>query len=269
MNIKLLVSDIDDTLIGNDLKLSQRTIDTIKKVQDKGVKVAIATGRTHDSALPYVDQLNLHGPVLSFQGAVVIDSITKETLRYCPLPLELAKEVLVFAEEHDCYAQYYSMDKMFIEEHCKESDGYIKLTSVPATAVGAPLVEKLDFDPVKILCIADTEKIGRLYELAKERFGDTMEIARSKQHYLEFTHPDANKGEAVKLLAKRYGIPMEEVMTIGDGLNDISMIKAAGLGVAIGNAYEATKAVADVIAAPQDEDGAAKAMEKYILNIES
>ena len=266
MNIKLLVSDIDDTLIGDDLKLSQRTIDTIKKVQDKGVRVAIATGRTHDSAYPYVDQLNLHGPVLSFQGAVIVDTLTKETIRYCPLPYEQAKEVLAFAEEHECYAQYYAMDKMFIEKHCAESDGYISLTKVPAEEVGAPLKDKLDFDPIKVLLIADAEKIGRLYDIAKERFGDSMEIARSKQLYLEFTHPDANKGEAVKILAKRYNIPMEEVMTIGDGLNDIPMIKAAGLGVAIGNAYEATKAVADVIAEPQDEDGAAKAMEQYILN---
>ena len=265
MNIKLLVTDIDDTLIGHDLRLSQRNADAIKAARDQGVIVAIATGRMHDSAMPYVDRLDLHGPVLSYQGAVIIDSLTGETIRYCPLTLDLAKEALSFAAEHGVYAQYYTIGEYHMAQHCDESELYARLAGIRGIPVGGPLIDKLTFDPVKVLMVADDDTIATLFPLAQEKFGDRMEVARSKDFYLEFTHSKGNKGEAVKILAKRYNIPIDQVMTIGDGHNDISMLRTAGWGVAMGNADDEVKQAADAVTVAQDADGAAKAIERYVL----
>lgn len=266
MDIRLLICDIDDTLIGHDNVVSDRVRSTLDKVSERGITVAMATGRMHNSALPFVEMLGAHGPVISYNGALIIDTETGERMRHCPLSLEDARDVLRFAEETGTYAQYYSIDEYYIEEHNEASQGYHDAAGIRGIAVHRPLYEAIEFPPMKVLFICEPERKAEVYRMAQQRFGQRMEVVSSKDLYLEFTHRDANKGTACQALAAHYGVDQAHVMAIGNGHNDISMIQWAGWGVAVDNSSDEVKQAADAVTASQADDGAAQAIEQYILN---
>lgn len=265
MLIRLIVTDLDDTLLHDDHTISQRSLDTIRRAMDRGIAVAIATGRMVPSALPYARQLGLKGLLLCCQGAQVVDIETGEEIRLTTVPLALAQDVLRFARERGIYIQYYSTTTYYFEKTGEESEYYRHAAGIAGVETGCDLVETMDFEPIKLLMIAEPSRIRAAYEAAKARFGDTLEIAISKSNYLEFTHPQANKGAAMVSLAQRMDIPLEQVMAVGDALNDLSMIRQAGLGVAVANATEFVRGQAKVVTSSNQEDGVALAIETYAL----
>lgn len=265
MKYKLIVTDLDDTLLRDDQTISERSIQTIKRAMGKGITVAVATGRMYPSAIPYARALGLKGPILCCQGAQIADIETGRTLSITGIPKELAREALAFAETRGLYIQYYTTEEYFFEKTCEQSEYYRRMAGVQGRALGRKCSEALDFDPIKLLCIAEPARIRQAYADARDAFGGRLEIAISKANYLELTHPDANKGGAVKTLAAMLGIGQEQVMAVGDALNDLSMIRFAGLGVAVANGDETVKAGADAVTASNNEDGVAKAIEEYAL----
>jgi Cof subfamily protein (haloacid dehalogenase superfamily) len=259
---------LDDTLLHEDLTISTRSKRTITKAMDQGIHVALATGRMFPSAAPYARELNLKGPILCCQGAEIADIETGKPLKITGVPLPLAAEVLRFAESEGIYAQYYSLENYFFERECEESNFYKRLSGIRGRPLGKKPSETLDFEPIKVLFISDPQRIRQVYEAASARFGDRLSVAISKSRYLEFTHPLANKGGAVRELAQMLGIPREQVMAVGDALNDLTMLEFAGLGVAMANGDEAVKARADAVTASNEEDGVAQAIEQYALGSE-
>lgn len=268
MDYKLIVMDIDDTLIGNDLIISPVNRDAVHAAAAAGAVISLASGRMFDSALPFARELGVSGPLMCCQGAAVMDSDSREVLFHRPLPMDEAQGVLHFAHELGLYCQYYSLDDYFFAVDSDESRLYERLSGVTGKAVGEPLWDKMDFEPTKMLIIAHPTLIRDAYEKAKVRFGDRLEVAISKTNYLEFNHPEATKGNAVEMTAKRLGIPMERVMCIGDGINDLSMIRAAGLGVAMGNGAPELRAEADFVTAAREDNGVALALNRFVLNKE-
>lgn len=265
MSIKLLVCDIDDTLIGDDNIVSKGIKKALKDIKDRGIILAMATGRMHISALPYVDMLDAHGPVISYNGALIIDTKTDTLMRECTIDIKNAKEVLEFAQELGVHVQYYSKDEYFIAKHCKESEMYHIGAGVKGIAVSKKLSKALDFNPMKILFICNDENVKEVYEKAKKKFSHKLEVLGSKKLYIEFTNKNANKGIAVKELAEHYVIDLKDVMAIGNGHNDISMIKAAGIGVAVGNSSKEVKMAADYVCETQENDGAVEAITRFLL----
>lgn len=265
MGYRLIVMDIDDTLIGNDLVISPANRWAIHEAAARGVTISLASGRMFDSMLPFARQLGVSGPLICFQGAAVMDSDTREVLFHLPVPAQEAADALRFAGELGIYCQYYSLTDYFFAADCDESRLYERLSGVTGRAVGAPLWEKMDFAPAKILMIAPPPRIREAYALAKERFGGRLETAISKTNYLEFNHPGATKGNAVVMIAGRLGVPLSRVMCIGDGLNDLSMIRVAGLGVAMGGGAPELRAAAGFVTARREEDGVAAAIDRFIL----
>lgn len=265
MKYRLIVMDIDDTLIGNDLVISKANCSAIRDAAAAGAIISLASGRMYDSMLPFACQLGISVPLICCQGAAVVDSDTGNLLYHLPLPREDAVEVLRFASERGIYSQYYSLDNYFFAAECEESRYYARMSGVQGSAVGEPIWERLDFDPTKILYIAPPPVIRRAYTEARERFGDRLEVAISKVNYLEFNHRDAIKGNAVARLADNLGIPLDEVMCIGDGINDLSMIRVAGLGVAMGNGAPELRSEADFVTARREDDGVALAINRFVL----
>lgn len=263
--IRLIVTDLDDTLLHDDHTISQRSLDTIRRATDRGITVAIATGRMVPSALPYAQQLGLKGLLLCCQGAQIVDIESGHEVRLTTVPLHLAQDVIRFAAERGIYVQYYSTTTYYFEKTGEESEYYRNAAGIPGTQTGRNLLETLDFEPIKLLMIAEPSRIHESYEAAKARFGDSLEIAISKSNYLEFTHPDANKGAAMVSLAQALDIPLSQVMAVGDALNDLSMIRQAGLGVAVANASEFVRSQANAVTASNEEDGVALAIETYAL----
>jgi len=264
MSYKMIVCDFDDTLVGSDMTLSEEDKKAIRLATEKGVIFTIATGRMFSSILPYAKELGVECPIMCCQGAVIRKCPSGEWISFNPIPCETAKEVLKFARENNYYAQVHTPDTFHYAHDNQYSRRYTALCGYEGVEVGQPLDEWLTFDPAKILFISETERINEVLPIARGKW-DSLEIATSKPIYLEVTDKSSNKGNAVAALAEKLGISMDEVICIGDGTNDISMIQRAGLGIAVANAAQPLLDAADYITASQKESGVAKAIYKFVL----
>jgi len=266
MSIKLVAIDLDDTLLDSGLSISPRCAADIEKMRQKGVLVTLATGRMYRSALPYALQLGMNIPLITYQGALVKDSLSGEVLYFRPVG-ELATTVMEFLREQGVYFHTYFNDQLCVESDTPEASAYSQLAGVELTFM-PDLVEASRYQPaLKIMAIShDIKLLDPVEADLKALFGQDLYITRSKLHYLEIMHRDANKARALQLVAEHYGIEQADVLAIGDSYNDIAMLKWAGIGVAVANAPQMVKAAADYVTASNDEDGVAEALEKWVLN---
>ncbi len=267
MNIKLLLLDLDDTLLNSKGQLSKRTETTVHNVVEKGITVAIASGRMHTSLLPYVKILNTHGLVVSYNGALIKDSNNDKTIYKNPVPMEIAKEILSLAEKEKIHCQFYDEHDYYFAQHNDLTEKYYISTDIKGIALGEDLSSKIKEEPPKILLIEnDTQKMLEMFEILKKEYDDKLHITRSKGHYIEIMNKAVNKGGALIKMCEIFGVKPENCMAIGDGLNDIEMISKAGIGVAVSTALDEVKKSADIVCASSDEDGPATIIEEYILS---
>ncbi|TWH45197.1 Cof-type HAD-IIB family hydrolase [Sporomusa sp. KB1] len=264
MTIKLIAIDLDDTLLDSKLAVSPRACEAIRKAVARGVTVTIATGRMYCSALVYAKQLKLDVPLITYNGALIKSCLSGETLLHQPVERELALEVLDLCREHNWYIQTYMNDKLYVKELDEHAAYYMRFSGAPANAIGDRLYIA-EQPPTKMLAMSTAEDVKAAYDIVKTRFDNKLTVAISKPTFLEITHPLANKGRALAFLADKLHIRQEEVMALGDGGNDLDMIKYAGWGVAMGNASDAVKAAARLETLSNDADGVAEAIEKYVL----
>ncbi|MGI6685733.1 MAG: Cof-type HAD-IIB family hydrolase [Bacillota bacterium] len=264
MSFKLIASDLDGTLLNEHSQISPRTREAIYRAKDKGIIFTLATGRMYRSALPFASELEIDVPLITYEGALVKTSQTKEVLYHRPLPAELAKEIVVIGEENNLNINVYLDDKLYTHRETPEIQDYSRLVQVPYIKV-ENWASVLKEDPTKVIFMGEGDKLDDLWAQTKERFGKRVYITKSSPHFLEFTHPQATKGEGIKFLAERLGIKKEEILAFGDNFNDIELLRNAGLGVAMGNAREELKKVADYVTDCNYEDGVAKAIEKFVL----
>ncbi|MDD4171628.1 MAG: HAD-IIB family hydrolase, partial [Syntrophomonas sp.] len=190
-----------------------------------------------------------------------------EVLYYKPVPGELAHEIMNIFK--DCGVHYHSYfdDRLVMETLSEEGKAYSLLAGVEATVVN-DLAESLETnDAMKIMAISrDEEKLLAMERHLKSSYADKLHITRSKPHFLEVMHPEADKSKALEVIARHYKIDREEVMAIGDSYNDMEMIKWAGVGVAMGNAVQALQDRADFVTASNIEEGVAAALHRFILD---
>ena len=264
MSIKLIAVDLDDTLLDNAQKISPRVKEAVRQAVAQGVAVTLCTGRMHRSALRYALELDLDIPLLTYNGGMIRCSMSGETLLHRPLDAQTATEVLALFRERGWYIQVYVDDVLYVKEHSTEARYYERVSGIPAVPIGDKLFS-LDAAPTKMLALAEPELIKEIRSVLVARFGERLNAPISKPVYLEIVHPSVNKGMALDFLARRLGIDRESVMAVGDSMNDLDMVRYAGWGVAMGNACEELKRIARVVTGPNDADGVAEAIEKYVL----
>ena len=267
MKYKMIAVDLDDTLLGGDLNISPINRQAISYAISMGVKVTISTGRMFKSTLPYVEQLNLDVPVITYQGALIKNAISNEVVLTRSLPLDISLEIIEESRKNGVYIQVYIGDDYYFDKHNGYSQMYYRLSGIEGKEVKR-LEDFLVVEPLKVLIMDSPETISYLTGHYADMFRGKAEITISKSNYLEFTNIGASKGSALEYLAQSFGIKREEVIAIGDGYNDISMIKYAGLGVAMSNAPEDVKKYADFITCSNDDDGVAHVINKFILEEE-
>ncbi|MBN2878562.1 MAG: HAD family phosphatase [Clostridia bacterium] len=266
MDIKILVTDLDDTLISHKSGLTKRTIDAIEKTKQYGIKTVIATGRMHASAFTFAEKLGLAEPIISYNGALIKHMLSNEVIAHYPVNFDYAREVLRFAEAAGSFIQYYSTDNYYVRQSSPKSERYFEMTGLRAIETGKKLSESIDFEPTKLLLIADDEAQEEiLLEAAKKEFDGKLNVVRSSKRYIEFNNLKASKGRACKALADYYGYKLENIMSIGNGGNDAEMLKMCGFGVAVENSVPEALAAADYICKAQDKDGVAEAIERFLL----
>jgi Cof subfamily protein (haloacid dehalogenase superfamily) len=266
MTIQLVAIDLDDTLLDSNLKIANNCLQAIKAVQKKGILVTLATGRMFRSALPYARQLKVDVPLITYQGALVKNSQSQEILYYHPLAAEPATEIIKFFREQGIHYHTYLDDQICMESLTPEGLYYEKLAGIKAVIVDDLLTACGSGEAFKIMGVTDNqEKLLDMEKELKDHYGDKLNITRSKPSFLEVMAPEANKADALRVVAAHYHIKQDEVMAIGDSFNDIKMLAWAGVGVAMGNAWDEVKKTADFVTLSNDEDGVAEALHHYLL----
>lgn len=263
--IRLIATDLDDTLLNEHSDVTERTMTALKRVMDAGVMVSLSSGRMTEAMLPFAEKLGVNAPMILFNGALIYDHRDGRTLYANPIPAETARAVAKMVEEMGVYLQVYPVSGgYFCREKTEFNRKYEQSIRVIATAVGVPLSEWMQGDMVKMLAIAPPEVITEAQAKLKAAFQTGVNFMKSKAHYLEIVSEGIDKGRSLKALGEILGLRRDEIMAFGDGQNDATMIAYAGCGVAMENAVDECKAAAKLIAPRNTEDGVAQIIERFL-----
>ena len=261
--IRLIATDMDDTLLDADGKLSPRTLWAVKSVVASGALFSLSSGRMPEALVPMAEELGVNAPLISYNGALIYDFKNRCALYQHAIPLDTAREVLKSLESFGVYAQGYSKDGIFCREKCEYTRQYEKSIRVLANEVHRPLSEWVDEDMIKLLGIDKPERLDALIPQLQAQFPNVL-FMKSRSHYLEIVAKGVDKGDAIRRLAELTGVKIEETLAFGDGQNDLPLIQTAGIGYAMENAVEPLKRVADRIAPKNTQDGVAQVLERML-----
>lgn len=258
---KLVATDLDGTLVGRDLRISPRALRAVQRVHAAGAHFVMATGRMFRSALPYAQACDVVTPLITYQGALIRDHRTMQDLWHRKIAAEMAREALEALAETGLHVNIYVNDELIVDRLTPEADLYSRISEVEARVVPS-LYEAVSGQPTKIVAIGEPEEIDRWTPILKERFRDRLYVTKSISRFLEIANPQVSKSMALSHLCERLGIRREEVIAFGDGMNDLDMLEWAGCGVAMENASDPVKEVADRVTAHVREDGVARVLEE-------
>lgn len=263
-DIKLIAVDVDGTLLNNDHSLSDRNRQALLRAHEAGISVVLATGKTRAGAESIIAALNLTTPGIYVQGIIVYNPDGSVRYQETLDPITI-RRVITFAEQRGFDVLAYSGNRLVMK---LVEDRHLAITRYhePTPESIGPLVNHLETLPInKLLIFGAPRKLAALrWQLEKILDGQAGFTSTNVLDTLEILPPGASKGKALKVLIHEMGITPAEVMAIGDGENDIEMVKLAGLGVAVANANPKLKAIADVVVSSNDEDGVAEAIERYV-----
>lgn len=264
MSYKLVVVDLDGTLVLKNPEVSQKNKEEIRRIQKKAVTFSIASGRMLSSILPYAEELNIKAPLICYGGAMLVHSETKKVLYQVTVPVETAKLVIRLAKAFDLHVNLHIGENVYIEKERTEAEAYCKNAGVKASVVG-DLLSFIREEPTKLIVISENVPLlDEVGEILRNQTSGRLNITKSFPTYLEVMSHEASKGRALEMMAKILGIEPEEVMAIGDSFNDIDMLEWAGLGIAMGSVPAEVKEAANYITASFEEDGVALALERFI-----
>jgi Cof subfamily protein (haloacid dehalogenase superfamily) len=271
-DIQLVVLDIDGTLAGKSNQIREPVKQAVQAVQAQGIPVAIATGRMYCSALRFYHDLNLTLPLIAYQGAWIQAPQDPEPLQRLFLPLDLASELLDHFTHSPLSDQLsihlYQDDVLYVRDNGAETKAYAQRSQVKTQPV-EDLRQVLTAQTTKLLTLSSqAATIDTIWQDLSSRYTpDQLYLTRSTDFFVEAVHPQANKGQAVQTLTEKIlHLKPEQVLAIGDHFNDLEMLTYAGFGIAMGDAPEPVKAIAQWVAPNVEADGVAVALEKFLLS---
>ena len=266
MKYKMLVLDIDGTLTNSKKEITPATRQALYDLQERGVRVAIASGRPTAGTKAAAEALSLaryHNFILSFNGAKITDCGSGETVYEQVLPKTVIPEIYRAAIGYGAGLISYEGDDVIA---ATPIDPYIELEA----HINGLLIRRvpdfadyITFPVNKCLMTGAPEYLAELERRMQKQFGERLSIYRSEPYFLEFMPPNVDKAKSLEKLLEKLSLTREETVCCGDGFNDISMIEYAGLGVAMANAQPPVQERADYVTASNDEDGIIKVIEKF------
>lgn len=264
MGIRLVVTDLDGTLLDQQHRVSAENKEAIREAVARGVTVTIATGRMYISALPYAKQLEVDVPIITYNGAL-IKSVSGEVLFKKYIAPQEVRAVAAFCRARGWYLQIYQNDALYFESRCDKAKGYEALAGIEGVAAGEALYQMEDEVP-KMLIITDSgAQTDEFIQILQAEFGERIFATKSNPTYIEIVHPSVNKATALDILMEKLDVRKEEVMAIGDSGNDLPMLKEAGLSIAMDNAGDAVKALCDFVTEDCAHSGVAAAIRRHVL----
>lgn len=271
MKCKILFTDMDGTLLNDEKKISQKVYQAIERFTGAGGSVVLSSGRPLTSILEAKNSLGLHYPgmfVIAYNGALVYDCQAETPIFEKKLSLDYVNQSMNIASEFGIHCQTYSDTHILVERDSRELQAYRKHIHLPYMVVEdvAEYLKSIDMEPYKLIAIETVpEKLEALKQELSRRLHGKIHALYSAKNYLEIIHKEASKGNAVAFLCDYLGIPIEETVAVGDAANDISMLKAAGVGVAMKNATWDTKQAADYVTGhTNNEDGILELFDRWL-----
>lgn len=265
---QMIVLDIDGTLTNSQKVITPKTKEILLRIQRAGKKVALASGRPTPGITGLADELELDrygGFILAFNGGRLISYSTNEIIYNRTVPVELIPGIYRTAMEADVGILTYTESEIILGDN---ENAYCQIESqicgIPMRRV-KEFVKFVDFPVNKVLLPGEPDKVLRAQTMMRERMGWELNIFRSEPYFLEVVPQSIDKAHSLGRLLEYLGMQREQMICCGDGFNDTSMIKFAGLGVAMGNAQEEVKAEADYITSSNDEDGIVQVIERFLL----
>ena len=261
----LLALDLDGTLVEPRKPVRAAVIDAVKKAIAAGVRATIVTGRMYVGAKPFAQVLDLDGPIVCYQGAVVADARSGRFEREVPLPNAIALRIYHAAKAAGFHVQFYRDDRFYVEENNAYAQLYARTSGIEAVVVPSLPDAFAGRDSTKVNIVTDVARTPAAFELMERTVGRDAYVTRSNPEFVEMMSPQVDKGAALRIVAERVGVPMERVMAIGDSYNDLPLLQAAGFSIAMGSAPDELKAQADAVVGDVEHDGVAEAIERFVL----
>src|SRR6516162_7198757 len=262
--ISLVLSDVDGTLVTEEKILTQRAQAAVRSLRDAGIRFAITSGRPPLGMAMLFDPLELDTPIAGFNGGLFVKR-DRTILEQKTLPADVARQAIDLIHQHGLDAWVYRGNDWLITKagapHVARESWTVKFDAKVVSDFTDALKQA-----AKIVGVSDDhDRVQRCEADAQKAFGDRATAARSQPYYLDVTHRDANKGAVVDFLSRTLGLPKAEIATIGDQPNDVLMFKQSGFSIAMGNASDQVKAQASATTDSYNDEGFAKAMERFIL----
>jgi Cof subfamily protein (haloacid dehalogenase superfamily) len=262
--IRLMLADVDGTLVTQDKILTDRAVASVKSLAEADILFAITSGRPPRGMSMLVEPLDIQTPIAAFNGGLLVDrdmSVVEQQI----VPRALVVPISDLLKSFQLSVWIYRGAEWYVPDlkgpHVAREAWTVKFD--PTLMSG---LDGLTDGVAKIVGVSDDyDAIAKASKAAHDRFGDHVTAAASQPYYLDITHPDANKGWVARYLAKKYGISSEEIATIGDMPNDVLMFAHSGLSIAMGNASPEVKRAARRVTDTNENEGFAKAVEKFIL----
>lgn len=270
MDYEMIVLDLDGTLTNRDKVITQRTKEALTQAMKQGKKVILASGRPVYGVMPLAKELRLAdygGYILAFNGGVIMDCRTEEVVFSRMLPAESNYQIIQLALKNRVDLLTYDRDVILTNN---EESSYVQLESrINHLRVRQlemdELFARLDFSVPKFLMVDDGDYLAMVEPRVKAALGKNFSVYRSEPFFLEILPRGIDKAQSLERLLEKMGLKKEQLIACGDGYNDLSMIRFAGLGVAMANGVLPVRKAADYITASNDEDGVALVVEKFML----
>lgn len=263
--IRMIALDLDGTLLDSSRRIPPENVAAIERALARGIEVVLASGRNAASLSAYWTALGRRGPIVSSNGAYVLDREGTE-LHHLALSDPLRDRLLAYGQENGLHTAVYSRNRILSSRRNPWAELYeSRLHNATPEQVRPEDLSRLP--ATKVLFVDDPGRILEHRARLGPVFADTTYMTISEPEYLEFLSPDANKSAGVAALAERMGIAREEVAAMGDAENDLEMVAWAGFGAAPANAIDAVKEVADRVFASNEEAGASQFIDSIVYNL--
>lgn len=265
---KLVVLDIDGTLVNSKKEITPLTLEYLLKIQEEGHIVALASGRPYPGLAQFVEKLKLKeygGYALSFNGGKVVSCSDMKTVFEKPIPNRYAKIIYDYAIEKGIGMVTYKDDTVITGTRIDEYMEYEARLNFMKLEKVDDFLSYVDFDMTKCLLSAESKLAEKCEKELAKLLAPDLNVFRSEPYFIEVTRKGVDKAESIEKLLEVVGMKREQTICCGDGFNDLTMVKYGGIGVAMGNAQQIVKDAADYITGSCDEDGLVEVIKKFVL----
>jgi Cof subfamily protein (haloacid dehalogenase superfamily) len=263
--VRLLLADVDGTLVTQDKVLTDRAADAVRRLGEAGILFAITSGRPPRGMSMLIEPLDIKTPIAAFNGGLLVNP-DMSVIEQRVLPEEIVTPVADLMGSFGLDTWVYRGADWYVPDpkgsHVDRESRTVQFGPKVMTSL-----DELTSDVAKLVGVSDDlDAVARASAAAHDRFGDHVTAARSQPYYLDVTHPDANKGAVARYLSAKYAIPPQAMATIGDMPNDVLMFAHSGLSIAMGNASPEVQRAARRITSSNEEEGFATAVDRFILS---